>query len=33
MEAQKNQEVLEWNRTHQLVVYADDTNLLGQNID
>jgi hypothetical protein len=30
---QENHVELELNRTHQLLVYADDMNLLGDNID
>jgi hypothetical protein len=30
---QKNQRRLELNETHQLLVYADDMNLLGNNIE
>jgi hypothetical protein len=30
---QENQVVMKLNGTHQLVVYADDINLLGNNID
>jgi hypothetical protein len=30
---QKNQKVLKLNGTHQLLAYADDVNLLGDNID
>jgi hypothetical protein len=29
----ENQVALKLNRTHQLLVYADDVNLLGDNID
>jgi hypothetical protein len=32
-EVQKNQVGLESNGTHQLLVYADDINLLGDNVD
>jgi hypothetical protein len=31
--AQENQVGLKLNRTHQLLAYADDVNLLGNNID
>jgi hypothetical protein len=30
---QENQMELKWNRTHQHLAYADDVNLLGDNID
>jgi hypothetical protein len=30
---QENQAGLKWNGTHQLLAYADDVNLLGDNID
>jgi hypothetical protein len=30
---QENQVVLKLNRTHQLLLYADDVNLLGDNVD
>jgi hypothetical protein len=30
---QENQMELKWNGTHQLLAYADDVNLLGDNID
>jgi hypothetical protein len=30
---QENQVGLKWNGTHQLLAYADDVNLLGDNID
>jgi hypothetical protein len=30
---QENQVVLELNGTHQLLVYADDVNLLGDSVD
>jgi hypothetical protein len=30
---QENQVELKWNGTHQLLAYADDVNLLGDNID
>jgi sorting nexin-29 len=33
MEVQENQVELKWIWTHQLLVYADDVNLLGDNID
>jgi hypothetical protein len=29
---QENQEVLELNRTHELLDYADDVNVLGENV-
>jgi hypothetical protein len=32
-EVQETQVGLKWNRTYQLLVYADDVNLLGDNID
>jgi hypothetical protein len=33
MDVQENQVELKFNGTHQLLVYADDVNLLGDNIN
>jgi hypothetical protein len=33
MKVQENQVGLKLNRIHQLLVYADDVNLLGDNVD